>query len=223
MSFRCPKCEHVFKSTAQTGAVQCPNCGKVLQLRPKAQPAPQPNFSAAAGGQDLNAVEWMVAREGKTFGPYSIAQMREYLQTGRLSNTDSVWAKGMESWAAITTILPEASAPPAPVPPPPAAGSRFVERDDSKREFLSKKIPAALCGIFLGGLGIHKFVLGLTNGGTTMLLVWVACVFTSVILIIPVLGAMAIAVIGFVEGIIYLTKSDEDFYQTYAIEKKQWF
>ena len=29
--------------------------------------------------------------------------------------------------------------------------------------------------------------------------------------------------IGLIEGIIYLTKTDEDFYQTYVVEKKAWF
>jgi hypothetical protein len=29
--------------------------------------------------------------------------------------------------------------------------------------------------------------------------------------------------ISIVEGIIYLTKSDEDFYQTYIVEKRGWF
>jgi hypothetical protein len=31
------------------------------------------------------------------------------------------------------------------------------------------------------------------------------------------------SLIGFVEGIIYLTKTDEDFYQTYQVGKKGWF
>ena len=31
------------------------------------------------------------------------------------------------------------------------------------------------------------------------------------------------AIIGLVEGIIYLTKSDEEFFKLYAIQKKQWF
>jgi len=30
-------------------------------------------------------------------------------------------------------------------------------------------------------------------------------------------------IIGLIEGIIYLTKSDEDFYKTYQVEKKSWF
>lgn len=31
------------------------------------------------------------------------------------------------------------------------------------------------------------------------------------------------AIIGIIEGIIYLTKTDEDFYNTYVIGRKNWF
>jgi len=34
---------------------------------------------------------------------------------------------------------------------------------------------------------------------------------------------LVLGVIAFIEGIIYLTKSDEEFEQTYVVEKKQWF
>ncbi len=37
------------------------------------------------------------------------------------------------------------------------------------------------------------------------------------------IGALPMGVIGLVEGIIYLTKSDEEFYQTYMLGKKEWF
>ena len=30
-------------------------------------------------------------------------------------------------------------------------------------------------------------------------------------------------IIGLIEGIIYLTMTDEAFYQTYVVEKKKWF
>ena len=69
-------------------------------------------------------------------------------------------------------------------------------------------------GILLGTLGIHKFILGYTTAGVIMLLV---SVLTCGI------GAFPMHVIGIVEGIIYLTKSDEEFYQTYGVEKKEWF
>ena len=37
------------------------------------------------------------------------------------------------------------------------------------------------------------------------------------------LGGVVMHVISIVEGVIYLTKSDADFYQTYMLNKKEWF
>ena len=34
---------------------------------------------------------------------------------------------------------------------------------------------------------------------------------------------MVLGIIALVEGIIYLTKSDEEFEQIYVVQKKQWF
>ncbi len=96
-------------------------------------------------------------------------------------------------------------------------------RNAAVREFAGKKIAAGICGILLGGLGVHKFILGFNSAGTIMLSVYLICVFSGCLLIVPVVGAMAIQVVGLVEGILYLTKSDEEFYQTYAIERREWF
>ncbi|HBJ35234.1 MAG TPA: hypothetical protein DDZ51_10865 [Planctomycetaceae bacterium] len=84
------------------------------------------------------------------------------------------------------------------------------------KAFASKKIAAGICGIMLGTLGVHKFVLGLNSSGAIMLAVSIfgACLY------LPILAMMTI---GMIEGIIYLSKSDEDFYQTYAVQKKEWF
>jgi TM2 domain-containing membrane protein YozV len=89
--------------------------------------------------------------------------------------------------------------------------------------FASKKIAAGICGILLGGMGIHKFILGLNTAGGIMLAVWLLGLITGMCLFIPLLACVAMNVIGLVEGIIYLTKSDDDFYQTYAVQKKEWF
>lgn len=91
------------------------------------------------------------------------------------------------------------------------------------QQFASKKIAAGICGILLGGLGIHKFILGLNTAGIIMLVVWISGFVSGMCLFVPILASAAMNIIGFVEGILYLTKSDEDFYQTYAIQKKEWF
>lgn len=78
----------------------------------------------------------------------------------------------------------------------------------------SNKIAAGICGILLGPFGIHKFILGYTTEGIIMLL---GTILTCG------LGATVTSVIGLVEGIIYLTKSDEEFVNTYIVNKKGWF
>jgi TM2 domain-containing membrane protein YozV len=83
------------------------------------------------------------------------------------------------------------------------------------------KVAAGLLGIFLGGFGIHKFYLGFTGPGLVFLLVnTIGLAICWIFLFIP---NIILWVIGFVEGIIYLTKSDEEFEQQYVVEKKQWF
>ena len=86
--------------------------------------------------------------------------------------------------------------------------------DVSQQEFVGKKMVAGICGILIGAFGIHKFLIGLTTPGLIMLLVTVCTCG---------IGASVMGVIGLVEGIIYLTKSDEEFYQLYAVQKKEWF
>lgn len=77
-----------------------------------------------------------------------------------------------------------------------------------------KKIVAGILAILLGSLGIHKFYLGFTNAGIIMLLITLlTCGF----------GGTLMAVFGLIEGIIYLTKTDEEFVATYVIGKKAWF
>jgi len=83
------------------------------------------------------------------------------------------------------------------------------------------KVVAGLLAIFLGGLGIHKFYLGFTGPGLVFLLTnTVGFIITIFMLGIP---NMILAVIALIEGIIYLTKTDQEFEQTYVVEQKQWF
>ncbi|MFC4635238.1 NINE protein [Dokdonia ponticola] len=81
----------------------------------------------------------------------------------------------------------------------------------------NKKMLAGLLAIFLGSLGIHKFILGYQKEGIIMLVVgvvgWFLCGIPS----------MLVWAVGVIEGIIYLTKSDEEFYNTYQAGRKPWF
>ncbi|NQX86160.1 MAG: NINE protein [Flavobacteriaceae bacterium] len=100
--------------------------------------------------------------------------------------------------------------------------------DEAKEAFdkvtgRNKKVLAGLLAIFLGGLGIHKFVLGYNKEGIILLV-------CSILVGIFTLGIFTLGIFNWiiwiftvVEGIIYLTKSDEVFYNTYQVDKKAWF
>lgn len=75
----------------------------------------------------------------------------------------------------------------------------------------SKRVLAGVLGILLGTLGLHKFVLGYTTEGLITLGI-------SIISCGTITGLL-----GLIEGIIYLTKSDEEFIYTYQTNKKGWF
>jgi TM2 domain-containing membrane protein YozV len=88
----------------------------------------------------------------------------------------------------------------------------------------NKKMVAGLCALLIGTLGIHKFVLGYKNEGIIYIVVF-AVLFVLTIVTCGIGGFLFIPfqAIPLIEGIIYLTKSDEEFYQTYQVNKKAWF
>lgn len=107
---------------------------------------------------------------------------------------------------------------PMPMQPAPNQGMQ------AKVPGADKKLAAGICGILLGGLGIHKFILGYQQEGIILLSVYLVSIIIAVVTC--GIGAPLIlvpSVIGVIEGIIYLTKSDEEFVQTYVVNKKPWF
>lgn len=103
-------------------------------------------------------------------------------------------------------------------------------------EIGTRKLVAGLLAIFLGSFGAHKFYLGRSGPGLVMLLVnlggwFVTALITLVtfgiagLLFIPLMSlvAAALGIVGLIEGIVYLTRSDEDFSQTYLVGRKDWF
>ena len=78
----------------------------------------------------------------------------------------------------------------------------------TSEEAKQKKIIAAILAIFLGGLGLHKFYLGYVVAGLIQL---VLSFFFGI-------GG----IIGLIEGIIYLVKTDDEFESVYVNgDKKQ--
>lgn len=73
----------------------------------------------------------------------------------------------------------------------------------------NKRVLAGVFGIIMGGFGVHKFILGYTTEGILQIL-------------LTVITCGVGGILGQIEGIIYLTKTDDDFYKTYQANKKGW-
>ncbi|SEI93983.1 TM2 domain-containing membrane protein YozV [Deinococcus reticulitermitis] len=133
----------------------------------------------------------------------------------------------------------------APAPPHSSAGrplgsvpvpSAPVSAPFFSGDVAQKKLIAGLLGILLGSLGIHKFYLGMNNAGLIMLglnlgvwvVAWILTLLTigfGGIILLPLAALIsgAVGLVGLIEGILYLTKSDADFQRDYVIGKRQWF
>jgi TM2 domain-containing membrane protein YozV/cold shock CspA family protein len=77
------------------------------------------------------------------------------------------------------------------------------------------RIIAAVLALFLGHWGVHKFYLGKTNAGIIMLI----CGTVGWVLILP---GLINSLIALIECIIYLIKSDQEFYRDYVIGDRTW-
>jgi len=156
----------------------------------------------------------VVGADGREYGPVSAEQLRQWVREGRANQFTQVRPEGGGGWQPLSAVAEladvfgagTASAPPPFNAPPLAAGPLAARA--------ANKLPAGVCGILLGGLGIHKFILGYTQAGLIMLLVNILTCG---------LGGIVMHIIGIIEGIIYLTKTDEEFVRTYVDGHKEWF
>ena len=152
----------------------------------------------------------IVGVDGRQYGPVNAEEIRRWLADQRINPQTLVQLEGSPEWKPLGSFS-EFAAGVNPVPPrmspSPSAASRA-----------SGKIPAGICGILLGGLGVHKFILGYTGAGLVMLLI-------TIVVGICTCGVAAgvMHIIGLIEGIIYLCKSDEEFVRIYVDARKGWF
>jgi TM2 domain-containing membrane protein YozV len=152
----------------------------------------------------------IIGADGRQYGPVNLEQMRRWVAENRVRGDTLVQSEGAADWKPLSSF-PELVAelrttPPTigPGGPPPAPANPRA----------SNKIAAGVCGIILGGFGVHKFILGYTGAGVIMLL-------SSLLSCGVLYGVMHI--IGLVEGIVYLTKTDDEFVRLYVDGRKEWF
>ena len=101
----------------------------------------------------------------------------------------------------------------------PTLGHTETNGTYNQQDVHSKRTAAGILAIVLaclglGWIGVHKFMLGMTKPGLIYLLV---SILTCGI------GAVVFNIISLIEGIIYLMKSGEEFYELYIVQQKEWF
>ena len=162
----------------------------------------------------------IIGADGRQYGPVSLEQLRQWISEDRVRAESLVQPEGSTDWKPLSA-LPELAQGLKPPTPPPAAPPGFgpaapppLPSPPAFNPRASNKIPAGICGIILGGLGVHKFILGYTGAGIIMLL-----------LSVLTCGALypIMHLIGLIEGIIYLAKSDDEFVRLYVDGRKEWF
>jgi TM2 domain-containing membrane protein YozV len=155
----------------------------------------------------------IIGKDGQQYGPVTAEQLRVWITENRANVQTLAQAEGSAEWKPLSAFAefaadlkaapPSGTAPPTITAPPSTSNPRA-----------SNKLPAGICGILLGALGVHKFILGYTGPGLVMLLV----TLLTCGLAYPVMH-----IIGLVEGIIYLCKSDDEFVRLYVDGRKEWF
>jgi TM2 domain-containing membrane protein YozV len=148
----------------------------------------------------------IIGADGKQYGPVGAEEIRRWFAINRVNAQTLVQPEDSSDWKPLGAV-PELISETGNIPP-------IAPQQQSVAARASNKIAAGICGILLGGLGIHKFLLGYTGAGIIMLLVTIlTCGIAGVV----------IHIIGLIEGIIYLTKSDEEFVRIYVDGRKEWF
>lgn len=147
----------------------------------------------------------IIGTDGRQYGPVGASQVRQWLAENRVNAQTLLQAEGSPEWKPLISFAE--FAPQFIAAPPPVSGSAYNPR-------ASNKIAVGVCAVLLGPLGVHKFMMGYTGAGIILLLLTVL----SCGILWPILHLF-----GIIEGIIYLTKSDDDYVRTYVDGQREWF
>lgn len=85
---------------------------------------------------------------------------------------------------------------------------------------------ATVLAFLLGWCGAHKFYMGYTSSGIVYLLIFLISLFMIFSFFFSILGIFTIYVpfvFSFVDAILYMTKTDEEFQNIYIEGHREWF
>ena len=94
----------IFFAIVLSLAAQAPAATDSRSLSPPPPPPPPP-------------LQWHIAQNGQTLGPYSMGELAEAIATNRVRPDTLVWTVGMADWTAATQIPQIAALFPPPLPP----------------------------------------------------------------------------------------------------------
>lgn len=195
--------------TEWTPALRVPAISAYVLQNRRAGPAvsaPRPPSSASPSTDRI----WTAHDQGRQLGPHTLTEIAMLVGAGTISTAAMVWKAGDPQWQPVLSVVPAPAAPMGYAQPYPQQAYASA----SAAPVSTNRVAAGICGIVVGGLGIHKFILGYPTAGIIMLLVTLCtCGW----------GWFAMGIIGFIEGIIYLTKDDAQFHREYVLRRKEWF
>ncbi len=181
---------------AATATVECPHCHRETVISAPKTPPPPPIVKVPP------AIPTLFCRNcGKPVNPAAIACLG--CGASPRSQNNFCWHCGKPTTPVqIICVLCGVS----------------LETPKIETQNQKNKLIAALLAIFLGWIGLHKFYLGYNKEGLILLLV-------SIIggMITFGVALFVVALMALVEGIIYLSKGDKEFENTYVLNKKPWF
>jgi len=85
-----------------------------------------------------------------------------------------------------------------------------------------KRAIAGWLAILVGSVGMHKFYLGYNKQGLIVLVISLICAIFGSSFYAEIIFCI-VAILGILEGITYLKKSDKEFERVYVRNKKEWF
>ena len=84
--------------------------------------------------------KYMVSRDGKQSGPYSIQAITNGIKSGKVQKSDHVWKERMSEWEPITSISHFSAVFPKLTLPPPPPSIQTASASSPKKQAITKKI-----------------------------------------------------------------------------------
>lgn len=233
------------KSACSSGPIE----GAKETIEVEAVPAPAPNVPAAApeapgAFPNTPPIENVVDDDGKPVDPaYVAAAVADFMPTSQPPKPAPPVFNGVPYGQQGAAPQQPAGQPQQPYAQPGYAAQQPYAQQPGQAAYYSQSngyyapgqgayqvpyqqplvhtkdhVAAGLLAIFLGVFGVHKFYLGYHTTGFIMLGVTILGSLLTI-----GIAAGVVWLIGVIEGIIYLTKSQSEFEQLYVFNKREMF